>query len=191
MAQLSFFDPSLEKYVTIKSTAIEVAAKGTADPPPSQPRLPLRSLSPLRPPSPRRFKRKACSRQISRLVSFTSFASDRRFLVVNGALAVAWSAALMTRLRACGGCLFRSRSNPPRDGTAANFFARWKIPNATRSSSSTGRGVCRIRVSRPMERIPMCANCSRIRARATTPSRPFAQFSTGTMNGNIRRVVCT
>ena len=32
VAQLSFFDPSLEKYVTIKSSAIEVAAKGTADP---------------------------------------------------------------------------------------------------------------------------------------------------------------
>jgi hypothetical protein len=93
VAQVSFFDPSLEKYVTIKSSPIEVAAKGTAGQgtvaaatPAAQPQA---SASPESEPVP----------NPSSLVSdfspgsFTSFAYDRRFLALNGALAAVWSVA--------------------------------------------------------------------------------------------------
>ncbi len=98
LAQLSFFDPSLEKYVTIKSAAIEVAAKGTADKaavadatPAPQPQLTPTAVS-----APAQ-KESALASNFSP-ASFTSFANDRGFLMVNGALAVAWSAALMLGL---------------------------------------------------------------------------------------------
>jgi BatD DUF11 like domain len=98
LAQLSFFDPALEKYVTIKSAAIEVAAKGTADrsavaaatPAPQPQPTPAAVSTPVQ-------KESALAAKFSP-ASFRSFAHDRGFLVVNGALAVAWSAALMIGL---------------------------------------------------------------------------------------------
>ena len=116
LAQLSFFDPSLEKYVTIKSAAIEVAAKGTADQaavavatPAPQPQLtPAAVSAPLQ-------KESALASNFSP-ASFESFAHDRRFLIVNGALAVAWSAALMLGLgRAVAASPFVRQSAARRD----------------------------------------------------------------------------
>ena len=94
VAQLSFFDPVLEKYVTLKSTAIAVVAKGAIDPaavaaatPASQPQT---TPAPASTPA-------ANERLLSKLSpgSFTPLAHDRRFLMVNGALAVVWSVALL------------------------------------------------------------------------------------------------
>jgi hypothetical protein len=92
-AQLSFFDPSLEKYVTVKSSPLEVAAKGSADQsavavatPAGEPQAsatpeskPISSESPL----------------VSDVSpgSFSSFAYERSFLLMNGALAAVWSVA--------------------------------------------------------------------------------------------------
>ncbi|MGA7216357.1 MAG: BatD family protein [Terrimicrobiaceae bacterium] len=116
VAQLSFFDPSLEKYVTIKGTAIEVAAKGAAEPaavaaatPASQPQpSPASVATPIQ-------KESLLTTNFSP-GSFTSFASDRRFLVVNGALAVAWSAALILGLgRAVASSSFAREAAARRD----------------------------------------------------------------------------
>jgi len=96
IAEFSFFDPSLEKYVTIKSTSIAVTAKGgaaeqaavaAATPGPQAQITPGASSAPVHDESP-------LASNFSP-ASFTSFAQDRRFLVVNGALAAVWSAALL------------------------------------------------------------------------------------------------
>ena len=116
VAQLSFFDPSLEKYVTIKSAAIEVAAKGTADP------TAVAAATPAPQPQPTPAAVSAPVQKESALVSkfspasFTPFAHDRGFLVVNGALAVVWSAALMLGLgRAVAASSFAKQSAARRD----------------------------------------------------------------------------
>jgi hypothetical protein len=116
VAQLSFFDPSLEKYVTIKSSAIEVAAKGTADP------AAVAAATPAPQPQPTSASVSTPIQKESLLASnfspasFTSFAHDHRFLVVNGALAVAWSAALMLGLgRAVAASSFARESAARRD----------------------------------------------------------------------------
>jgi hypothetical protein len=95
MAQLSFFDPALEKYVTIKSPPMAVTAKGTTDPaslaastPASEPQL-----TPAPIPSPTENERLLAPNLSP--ASFTPFAHDRRFLVVNGAVAIVWSLALI------------------------------------------------------------------------------------------------
>ena len=114
VAQLSFFDPSFEKYVTIKSAAIEVAAKGAAD------QAVVAAATPAPQPTPAAVS--APVQTGSALASnfspgsFTSFAHDRRFLMVNGALAVAWSAALMLGLgRAVAASPFARQSAARRD----------------------------------------------------------------------------
>ena len=116
VAQLSFFDPSLEKYVTIKSSAIEVAAKGTADP------AAVAAATPAPQPQPTPASVSTPIQKESLLASnfspasFTSFAHDHRFLVVNGALAIAWSAALMFGLgRAVAASSFARESAARRD----------------------------------------------------------------------------
>jgi hypothetical protein len=116
VARLSFFDPSLEKYVTIASNPIEVAAKGTADPavvaaatPAPQPQLTPAAVSP--PPQ----KESVLASNFAP-ASFVSFAHDRRFLIVNGVLAVAWSAALLLGLgRAVAASAFARQSAARRD----------------------------------------------------------------------------
>ena len=99
LAQLSFFDPSLEKYVTIKSAAIEVAAKGTAD----QAAATVAAATPVpeAQPSPAVSAPTPEESLLASNFSPASFAPlihDRGFLTVNGALAIAWSAALMLGL---------------------------------------------------------------------------------------------
>ena len=94
-AELSFFDPAIEKYVTVHSNAIAVTAKGgKVDP------SPVAAASPT--PEPQMTPSPAASVQAEDQLasdhtpaSFSSFAHDRSFLMANGALAVAWSAALL------------------------------------------------------------------------------------------------
>ncbi len=115
VAQLSFFDPSLEKYVTIKSSAIEVAAKGTADPAAVAAATPAPQPQPT-PASVSTPKKESLLASNFSPASFTSFAHDHRFLVVNGALAIAWSAALMLGLgRAVAASSFARESAARRD----------------------------------------------------------------------------
>ena len=97
VAELSFFDPSLEKYVTIRSTPIEVAAKGgAADQTAVAVATPVPQASPDATPAPA-----APVQDEDQLASnfspasFTSFAHNREFFVANGALAVVWSVALL------------------------------------------------------------------------------------------------
>ena len=115
LAQLSFFDPSLEKYVTIKSAAIEVAAKGTADQAAVAAATPAPEAQPAPAVSAPPQKESMLASNFSP-ASFTSLVHDRRFLMVNGALAVAWSAALMLGLgRAVAASPFAKRSAARRD----------------------------------------------------------------------------
>ena len=94
-AELSFFDPAIEKYVTVRSNAIAVTAKGgKVDP------SPVAAATPT--PEPQTTPSPAAPVQADDQLasdytpaSFSSFAYDRSFLMANGALAVAWSAALL------------------------------------------------------------------------------------------------
>jgi BatD DUF11 like domain len=95
VAELSFFDPSLEKYVTIRSSPVAVTAKGgaadqsavAAATPAPQPEATPASAAPV--PEDDQLASNFAP------ASFTSFANTRSFLVVNGALAVAWSIVLL------------------------------------------------------------------------------------------------
>jgi BatD DUF11 like domain len=95
VAELSFFDPAIEKYVTVRSNAIAVAAKGgKVDP------SPVAAASPT--PEPQTTPSPAPPVQAEDQLatdhtpaSFSSFAYNRSFLMANGALAVVWSAALL------------------------------------------------------------------------------------------------
>jgi hypothetical protein len=114
VAQLSFFDPSLEKYVTIKSAGIEVAAKGTAD------QAVVAAASPAAQPAPATtpaaIQQESLPASDFSPTSFTSFVHDRRFLVANGAVAVVWSAVLMFGLwRAMAASSFARKSAARRD----------------------------------------------------------------------------
>jgi hypothetical protein len=133
--QLSFFDPSLEKYVTIKGSAIEVAAKGTGAPAAVAVATPAPQITPASVSTPIQ-KESLLATRFSP-ASFTSLARDRRFLVANGALAVAWSAALMLGLgRVAASSSFAKESAARRESrkllrtmedpgcTPAQFFQR-------------------------------------------------------------------
>ena len=95
IAELSFFDPAIEKYVTVRSNAIAVTAKGgKVDP------SPVAAATPT--PEPQTTPSPAAPVQAEDQfasdytpASFSSFAYDRSFLMGNGALAVVWSAALL------------------------------------------------------------------------------------------------
>ena len=104
VAELSFFDPSLEKYVTIRSNPVEVTAKGgAADQTAVAVATPVTQASPDATPAP-----VAPVQDEDQLASnfspasFTSFATTVRFLVANGALAVVWSVALLFGLGRSG-----------------------------------------------------------------------------------------
>ncbi|HEY5742248.1 MAG TPA: BatD family protein [Terrimicrobiaceae bacterium] len=95
MAEFSFFDPSLEKYVTVRSNAIAVTVKGGADQ-----NAQVAAASPSPPPQTTPVAATPVQDQVQLAskfspASFTSFAHDPRFLLVNGALAIAWSTALL------------------------------------------------------------------------------------------------
>jgi hypothetical protein len=95
VAELSFFDPSLEKYVTIRSNPIAVTAKGGAA---DQTAVAAATPSPQREATPAPAVPTQVDDQLAVNFSpgsFTSFAYNRSFLIVNGALAVLWSAALL------------------------------------------------------------------------------------------------
>ena len=127
VAQVSFFDPSLEKYVTIKSSPIEVAAKGTAVQAHSGGCNPGRSATSQRDSGIEAGPERKFAGLRLLPGSFTSFAYDRRFLVMNGALAAAWLRCL------CAGwdawCRFGFRQVSRRAAWySRGSFAGWKIP---------------------------------------------------------------
>ena len=142
VAQLSFFDPSLEKYVTIKSAAIEVAAKGTAD----QSAVAAATPAPQPQPTPAAVsapvqKESALASNFSP-ASFTSFAHDRGFLVVNGALAVAWSAALIIGLGRAAGCLAVREAIRRATGQPKASSQNGRSPMRPAAVLPDGRGIC-------------------------------------------------
>jgi hypothetical protein len=100
--------------VTIKSTPIEVAAKGSGDQAAVAVATPTPQPTPASVPTPIQEQSLLASNFSPE--SFTSFAHDRRFLVVNGALAAAWSAALMLGVgRAVAASSFARESAARRD----------------------------------------------------------------------------
>jgi BatD DUF11 like domain len=100
IAEFSFFDPAIEKYVTVRSNAIAVTAKGgKVDPSPSPVAAATATPQPQTAPSPA--APVEAEEQLASdysPASFTSFAYNRSFLIVNGALAATWSAALLLGL---------------------------------------------------------------------------------------------
>ncbi len=128
VAQLSFFDPSLEKYVTIKSTAIEVTAKGTADPAAVAAATPAAQPAPAA--SPVAIPQESLLAPDFSPASFTPFAHGRSFLVANGALAVVWSVALMFGLgRAAAASSLAKKSAARRE--SRKLFRRMQDPDCT------------------------------------------------------------
>ena len=126
VAQLSFFDPSLEKYVTIKSTAIEVTAKGTADPAAVAAATPAAQPTPAA--SPVVIQQESLLASDLSPASFTPFAHGRSFLVANGALAVVWSVALMFGLgRAAAASSLAKKSAARRE--SRKLFRRMQDPD--------------------------------------------------------------
>jgi BatD DUF11 like domain len=98
IAELSFFDPAIEKYVTVRSNAVAVIAKGgKIDPSPvaAATSTPQPQTTPS-PAAPVAVEDQLASDYTP--ASFTSFAYNRSFLIVNGALAATWSAALLIGL---------------------------------------------------------------------------------------------
>ena len=94
IAELSFFDPAVEKYITLRSNAIAVAAKGGKADPSVAAATPIpQSETTPTPPAPMQAEDQLASNYSP--ASFTSFAYNRSFLIVNGALAAAWSAVLL------------------------------------------------------------------------------------------------
>jgi oxygen tolerance protein BatD len=95
IAELSFFDPAIEKYVTVRSNAIAVTAKGgkiDASPVAAASPTPQPQTTPS-PAEPVQTEDQLVSNYSP--AAFSSFAYNRTFLIVNGALAAAWSAALL------------------------------------------------------------------------------------------------
>ena len=98
IAELSFFDPAIEKYVTVRSNAVAVSAKGgKVDPSPvaAATSTPQPQIAPT-PAAPVEVEDQLASDYTP--ASFSSFAYNRSFLIVNGALAATWSAALLIGL---------------------------------------------------------------------------------------------
>jgi BatD DUF11 like domain len=95
IAELSFFDPAVEKYVTVRSNGIAVTAKGgkvDSSPVAAASATPQPQATPI-PAVPIQTEDQLASDYSPG--SFTSFAYNRTFLMVNGTLAAAWSAALL------------------------------------------------------------------------------------------------
>lgn len=98
VAEFSYFDPSIEKYVTLKTSPIAVDARGGAAPaatPSAVAAVP--TATPAVPVAPE----PAAQPETSVLVrtftpaTFQPFVESRAFLVVNGALALTWAGLLL------------------------------------------------------------------------------------------------
>lgn len=98
VAEFSYFDPTLEKYVTLKSPPIAIEAKGGTAPTPTPAAVVVAA------PSPNATPTATPARQESVLVrkfapgTFQPFVSEKAFLVANGALALGWAAVLFFAL---------------------------------------------------------------------------------------------
>ena len=142
LAQLSFFDPSLEKYVTIKSAAIEVAAKGTADqsavaaatPAPQPQPTPAAVSAPSSKGKRARVKILACFLHVVRSRSRfprCEWCSGRRMV-----------GCADDRLRACGGCLAVCEAIRRATGQPQTSSQDGRSPMRPAAVLPHGRGVC-------------------------------------------------
>lgn len=97
VAQFSFFDPSIEKYVTLKSNPVAVAARG-GNPAQAAPVAAVPSATPqaapeATPEAPAGDESLLAQNLVP--ASFLPFPRERSFLIANGAMAVAWCAFLL------------------------------------------------------------------------------------------------
>jgi hypothetical protein len=96
VAEFSYFDPSIEKYVTLKTPKIAVEAKGGAAPPAATP-----AAAAVPSAAPAATSEPAAAPENSVLVrnftpaSFRPFVENTAFLVANGVLALTWTALLL------------------------------------------------------------------------------------------------
>lgn len=98
VAEFSYFDPSLEKYVTLKTAPIAVDAKGGAAPPATPPAIAVAaSATPSATPSAEPTAEPEQSVLVRNFspATFRPFVEDPIFLMVNGALAVSWVLLLL------------------------------------------------------------------------------------------------
>lgn len=98
VAEFTYFDPALEKYVTLKTPAVAVDAKGGGGPAPTPA---VAAVPTAQPAAPAAAATPEETREPSVLVrnfspaTFQTFAKNPVFLAANGALALTWAAALL------------------------------------------------------------------------------------------------
>ena len=176
-AELTFFDPQSRNTSRFEATQsrsplraarlIRLLWRRQSATPQPQPRQP-RPHSPNRGPA-----------RVGLLVRALSLRSPmiEAFLIVNGALAAAWSAALLFGLgRDCGDFIVRSRIRfssqqpraPSKDGRRS-VRPRAVLPEC--------RTICAWAAFRPMARIPISVTCSRGRRQAIKAKQRCEQFS--------------
>jgi len=118
VAGFSFFDPAIEKFVTLKSSAIPVEAKG-GSPAPAQSAVVAAAPTPAPQPQAAPTVEPAAGGDDS-LVStflpstFQPFVFSRKFLVANGVLAAAWCAALLFGVARLAATSARARESAAR-----------------------------------------------------------------------------
>ncbi len=97
VAEFSYFDPSIEKYVTLKTPPIAVEARGGAAPAPSVPAVAAVPTSTPAAAAPEPTVQPGQSVLVRSFTpaTFRPFVEDRIFLAANGALALTWAALLL------------------------------------------------------------------------------------------------
>lgn len=100
VAEFSFFDPALEKYVTLKSPPIAVEVRGGVVAAPASAAVAATTPTPPAPVAAEPVPAPAEDLLMADLqpATFTPFVESRGFVVANGVLAVAWGAALVFAL---------------------------------------------------------------------------------------------
>jgi len=109
VAEFSFFDPSIEKFVTLKSSALAVEAKGGAQAPASVAATP--APKPQSTPVPPAESLLTAKFQPS---TFQPLVRSRNFLVANGVLAAGWCLALLFGLARVMATSSRARESSSR-----------------------------------------------------------------------------
>jgi hypothetical protein len=100
VAEFTYFDPSLEKYVTLKTPPVAVEAKGGGSPAPA-PAVAAAAAPTAQTPAPAAAATPEETGEPGVLArnfspaTFEPFAKNKVFLAVNGALALTWAAALL------------------------------------------------------------------------------------------------
>lgn len=98
VAEFSYFDPSIEKYVTLKTPPVAVDARGGGAPVPTPAvvaAVPSATPASASTPEPTVQPEQSVLVRNFSPATFRPFVEDRIFLVVNGALAFTWAALLL------------------------------------------------------------------------------------------------